>query len=101
NPEITGSITSSSSSGSRRSASDVNPDTSAKSAVIKRRSYGSVPPASTSLSATGPATKLRSASAMSGSGVVATAELPQWPQNFIPSGFSPPHLVQTQVDISP
>ena len=36
----------------------MNPDTSAKSAVIRRRSSGSVPPASTSLSATGPATKL-------------------------------------------
>ena len=34
---------------------------------------------------------------MSGSGAVATAELPQWPQNFIPSELSPPQLVQTQV----
>jgi hypothetical protein len=26
--------------------------------------------------------------------------VPQWPQNFIPVGFSPPQLAQTQVGIS-
>ena len=43
-PLITGSMTSSSCSGSSRSASEVKPETSAKSAVISRRSSGSCPP---------------------------------------------------------
>src|SRR5438552_7015393 len=72
--ETTGSITSSSSSASRRSASGVNPEMSANSAVTSRRS-------STGLSSL----------------VAAGAAAPQWPQKRVPPGFSPPHAGQLQV----
>src|SRR5688500_13209185 len=105
-PLITGSITSRSSSGSSRSASEVNPETSAKSAVISRRSSGSSPPPSTSRSATAPATKLLSALVTSASvaavpaAAAASAGAPQWPQKRIPSGFSPPQEPHVHADIS-
>jgi hypothetical protein len=94
-----GSITSSSCSGSSLSASVVNPETSAKSAVISRRSSGIAPPASTSRSATCPATKLRSVSLTSSADAGAASETasaarPQCPQKRVPGGFSPLHELQ-------